>query len=80
MCRDDRCLTACQKQYRQNKPAGQVDISTGVKICVIGLLDMCRDHEHFTACQKQHRQNEPAFRVNISNGVEICVMGDPRHR
>ena len=79
MCRDHRCLTACQKLHRQNEPASQEEISTGVEVCVMGLLDMCRDHGHFTACQKQHRQNEPAFRVNISNGVEICVMGDPRH-
>ena len=42
MCRD-RCLTTCEKQHRQNEPAGQVDISTGVEICVMGLLDMCRD-------------------------------------
>ena len=80
MCRDHSCLTACQKQHRQNEPTGQEDISTGVEICVMGLLDMCRDHGHLAACQKQHRHNEPAFRVNISNGVEICVMGDPRHR
>ena len=26
MCRDHRCLAACQKQQRQNEPAGQVDI------------------------------------------------------
>ena len=26
MCRDHRCLTTCQKQHRQNDPAGQVDI------------------------------------------------------
>ena len=25
MCRDHRHLTTCQKQHRQNKPAGQVD-------------------------------------------------------
>ena len=78
MCRDHRCLTACQKQHRQNEPAGQEDIPTRVEICVMGLLDMCRNHGNFTACQKQ--RNELAFWVNISNGVEICVMGDHRHR
>ena len=35
-CRDHRCLTACQKQHRQNEPAGQVDIPTRVEICVMG--------------------------------------------
>ena len=36
MCRDHRCLTTCQKQHRQNEPAGQVDVSTRVEVCVIG--------------------------------------------
>ena len=27
MCRDHRCLAACQKQHGQNEPAGQVDVS-----------------------------------------------------
>ena len=29
MCRDHRCLTTCQKQHRQNEPAGQVDSYQG---------------------------------------------------
>ena len=36
MCRDHRCLAACQKQHRQNEPAGQVDVSTRVDVCVMG--------------------------------------------
>ena len=36
MCRDHRCLTACQKQHRQNELAGQVDIPTRVEVCVMG--------------------------------------------
>ena len=36
MCRDHRCLTACQKQHRQNEPADQVDVSTRVEVSVIG--------------------------------------------
>ena len=32
MCRDHRCLTTCQKQHRQNEPAGQVDVSTRVEV------------------------------------------------
>ena len=35
MCRDHRCLTACQNN-RQNEPAGQVDVSTRVEVSVIG--------------------------------------------
>ena len=31
MCRDHRCLIACQKQHRENEPAGQVDIPTRVE-------------------------------------------------
>ena len=32
MSRDHRCLTACQKQHRQNEPAGQVDVPTRVEV------------------------------------------------
>ena len=35
MRKDHRCLTACQRQQTQNEPAGQVDIPTRVKVCVI---------------------------------------------
>ena len=69
MCRDHRCLTACQKQHRQNEPAGQVDVSTG----------RCRDHRCLMTCQKQHRQNEPAGQVDVSTRVEVSVMRDPGH-
>ena len=34
MCRDHRPLPACQKQHRQNEPAGQVDVPTRVEVCV----------------------------------------------
>ena len=36
MCKDHRCLTASQKQHRQNEPAGQVDVSTRVEVHVMG--------------------------------------------
>ena len=36
MCRDHRCLSTCEKQHRQNEPAGQEDIPTGVEVCVMG--------------------------------------------
>ena len=29
-------FTACQKQYSQNDPAGQGDVSTRVEVCVMG--------------------------------------------
>ena len=32
MSRDHRCFTACQKQHRQNEPAGQVDVPTRVEV------------------------------------------------
>ena len=35
-CRDHRCLTACQKQHRQNEPAGQVEVPTRVEVHVTG--------------------------------------------
>ena len=36
MCRDHRRLNACQKQHRENEPAGQVDVSTRVEVRVMG--------------------------------------------
>ena len=38
MCRDHRPLPACQKQHRENEPAGQVDVPTRVEVCVRGNL------------------------------------------
>ena len=35
-CREHRCLTACQKQHRQNETAGQVDVPTRVEVPVMG--------------------------------------------
>ena len=43
MCRDHRCLTACQIKHRQNDPAGQVDVPSRVEIHVTVDLDMCKD-------------------------------------
>ena len=37
MCRDHRCLIACQKQHRQNESAGQVDIPARVEVCDVSL-------------------------------------------
>ena len=53
-CRDHKFVTTCQKQHRQNEPAGEVRIP-----------DRCRDHRRLMICQKQHRQNEPAGQVDI---------------
>ena len=36
MCRDHRPLPACQKQHRQNDPAGQVNVPTRVEVHVMG--------------------------------------------
>ena len=49
-CRDHKFVTICQKQHRQNEPAGQVDVPTRMEVCVRGILDMCRDHRHLPAC------------------------------
>ena len=35
-CRDHKFVTTCQKQHRQNEPAGQVDVPTRVEACVRG--------------------------------------------
>ena len=32
MCRDHRHLIASEKQYRQNEPAGQVEVPTRVEV------------------------------------------------
>ena len=36
MCKDHRCLIACEKQHRQNESAGQVDIPAKVEVHVMG--------------------------------------------
>ena len=41
MCWDQRYLTACQKQHRQNEPAGQVDVITRVEVRVMGDPQTC---------------------------------------
>ena len=35
-CRDHKFVTTCQKQNKQNEPAGQVDVPTRVEVCVRG--------------------------------------------
>ena len=69
MCRDHRCLTACQKEHRQNEPAGQEEIPTLVEICVMGLLDMCRDLGHFTACQNNTDTMNQLFGLTFLMGL-----------
>ena len=78
-CSDHRCLTTFEKQHRQNDPAIQVDVPTGVEVHVKGIPDTYRDHRHLTICQKQYRQNEPAGQVDIPTWVEVSVTGDPGH-
>ena len=34
--RDHKFVTTCQKQHRQNEPAGQVDVSTRLEVHVMG--------------------------------------------
>ena len=48
MCRDQRCLAICQKQHRQNDPAGQVDVTTRVEVSVM------RDPGHVLGPQTSH--------------------------
>ena len=43
-----RHLTACQKQHRQNEPAGQVDVPPGIEDCMI------RDPRHVQGPQTSH--------------------------
>ena len=53
MCRDHRRLNACQKQHRENEPAGQVDIPTRVEIRVTG------DPGHMLELQMSHSLSKP---------------------
>ena len=76
-CRDHKLVTTCQKQHKQNEPAGQVDIPTRVDIHVMVYPDMCMDHRCLTTCQKQHRQNKPTGQVDVSTRVEVYLTGDP---
>ena len=78
-CRDHRRLTTCQKQNRQNEPAGQETFQLGWKSVQWGIPDMYRDHRHLIGCQKQYRQNELAGWVEVPTGVDVCVTADPRH-
>ena len=48
MYRDHRRLTECQKQNRQDEPAGQVDVTTRVEVSVI------RDPGHVLGLQMSH--------------------------
>ena len=79
MCRDHRCLAACQKQHRQNDPAGQVDIPAIVESLWWGIPDRCRDNRRLMICQKQHRQNDIAGKVDIPTREEVHVTGDFGH-
>ena len=36
MCRDQRCLTVCQKQQRKHEPDVEVDVPTGLEVHVMG--------------------------------------------
>ena len=76
MCTDHRCLTACQKQHRQNEPAGRVDVSTGVKVRVMGDPgQMYRPQMSYHLSKTTQR--ESAGQVEIPTRVEVRVMGDP---
>ena len=79
MCRDHRCLAACQKQHRQNDLAGQVDIHAIVESLSWGIPDRCRDHRCLMICQKQHRQNDLAGKVDAPTREEVHVTGDLGH-
>ena len=52
MGRDHRHLTTCQKQHRQNEPAGKEDIPTRVEVCVMG------DPGRLQGPQTTHRVSE----------------------
>ena len=74
-CRDHRCLTTCQKQHRQNEPAGQVDVPTRVEVHVTVDPGQMKGQQTYHDLSKQHRQNEPAGQVDVTTRVEIHVMG-----
>ena len=79
MCREHRCLAACQKQHRQNDQAGQVDIPTRVEVHVKEDPRHMFGQQTYHDLSKQYRQNEPACQVDIPTRVENHVKGDPRH-
>ena len=47
-CRDHKFVTTCQKQHRQNEPAGQVDVPTRMEVRVMG------DPSHVKGPQMSH--------------------------
>ena len=56
MCREHRCLTTCPKQYRQNEPAGQIDVPTWVEVRVTG------DPKHVYGPKTSHRLSKTTQR------------------
>ena len=60
MCRDHRHLTECQKQNRQNEPAGRVDVPTRVEVHVTG------DFRHMWVPQMSHRLSKTTQTESIS--------------
>ena len=76
MCRDHRHrLTACQKQHRQNEPAGLVDIPTRVEVPVMrGSKTHVGTTERIPPPVKYHTDRmKPAGQVDIATRVKVHV-------
>ena len=80
MYRDHRCLTECQKQNRQDEPAGQVDVTTRVEVSVTRSRTCVGTTDVSLPVKKQHRQNELAGQEDIPTRVEVlCDTGFQTH-
>ena len=71
MCRDHRCLTACQIKHRQNEPGGQVDVPTRVEVRVMG------DPGHVKGPQISHVPSKET--LTEGTGRHSYQGGDPCH-
>ena len=79
-CRDHRRLTTCQKQNRQNEPAGQETFQLGWRsVCNVEPRTCIGTTDISLAVKKQYRQNELAGWVEVPTRVDVRVTADPRH-
>ena len=66
----------CQKQHRQNEPAGQVDVPTRVEIRVTGDPGHVKGPQISQDLSKKHIQNG---QLDVPTRVEVRVIWNPGH-
>ena len=88
MCREHRCLTTCQKQYRQNEPAGQIDVPTWIGLCdgvsqtLVGITDVSPPVKNNTDRMNQLVKLDIPYQGGgpCNRGFWTCVEPQMSHR